>query len=297
MDFTTPVGRMIQGSVQMQHQTDMETNQKLFNDDGSPQMGVFFSMAFPKVLPNGQPNTEFDQFRAMLGQVAAAAWPALFPQGYNPAMPNGGCINPRFSWKYQDGDGVDHNGRSVAGKAGFAGNHIIKFFTGFPVRCFNEGKFAPHEELQNPWDIIKRGFWIRVVGEAKTNNATGNQVPGIAIYPKLVSFVERGEEIVSGPDAQQAFGAAPVGWRPPATSSPIPTPGAQQPVQVPQVATPPVQVPQVATPPVQVPPVQVPQAPAGPTVAPQFAAQGVTWAILQQQGWTEELARQHGYIL
>lgn len=292
MDFNTPVGRLVQGSVAMQQQKDVDTNQPLKDDQGNPVMGTFLALAFPKVLPNGQPNTEFDQFLSLLRSVAASSWPALFPQGAN-----GTCVNPRFSWKYQDGDGVDQSGKSVANKPGFAGNHVVRFYTSYPMRCFNEGKFASHEEIQNPADIIKRGYWCRVFGEAKSNNATGNQVPGISLYPKLLSFVERGEEIVSGPDAQAAFGNAAVGWRPPASASPIPTGGA------PAVAAPAVTVPTPAvTPPaVTVPtPAAAPTVPtppaAGPVVSATLAAQGITWTMLQGQGWTEDTARAAGYI-
>ncbi len=277
MDFNTPVGRLVQGSVAMQAQKDMDTNQPLLNQDGTPVMGTFIALAFPKVLPNGQPNAEFDALWAQLNAVAAAAWPALFPQGAG-----GACVNPRFSWKYQDGDGHDQSGKSVADKPGFKGNHILRFYTSFPMRCFHEGKFGAHEEIQKPEDIIKRGYWVRVFGEAKGNNATGQQVPGISLYPKLLSFVERGDEIVSGPDAQAAFGNAAVGWRPPASASPIPT-GAVPAVAVPAVAVP---APAAAAVPV----------PAGPVVTPALAAQGITWPMLQGQGWTEETARAAGHI-
>lgn len=293
MDFNTPVGRIVQGSVAMQQQKDVDTNQPMTDAQGNPVMGTFIALAFPKVLPNGQPNAEFDAFFGQLRQVAAASWPALFPQGAA-----GQCVNPRFSWKYQDGDGTDQSGKSVADKPGFKGNHILRFFTSFPIRCFHEGKFAAHEEIQKPEDIIKRGYWVRLFGEAKSNNATGTQVPGISLYPKLLSFVERGEEIVSGPDAQAAFGNAAVGWRPPASASPIPTGGA---LSVPSVAVPAVSVPSVAAPAISVPvpgaAAAVPTPPAGPVVAPALAAQGITWPMLQQQGWTEESARAAGHIV
>jgi hypothetical protein len=222
MDFNTPVGRLVQGSVKLEHQTDMRTKQKKFDADGSAEMAVFFAVAFPKVLPNGQQNTEFGALWAQMVAAAAEAWPQF-------VKPDGTCTNPKFSWKFQDGDGVDDSGQSVANKPGFAGHYIIKFQTSYPVRCFYEGKFAAHEEIQNPEQVIKRGYWVRVFGEMKSNMAdlTKQQVPGIAIYPKLISFVERGDEIVSGPDAQAAFGAAAIGWRPPASANPVgmPTPG------------------------------------------------------------------------
>ena len=282
-DIFTPVGRIVQGSVAMQQQRDVDTNQPLKDDAGNPVMGTFLALAFPKVLPNGQPNTEFDTFFGQLRQVAAASWPALFPQGAA-----GQCVNPRFSWKYQDGDGTDQSGRSVADKPGFRGNHIIRFFTSFPLRCFNEGKFAAHEEIQKPEDLIKRGYWVRLLAEAKSNNATGTQVPGISLYPKLLSFVERGEEIVSGPNAEETLGKTAVGWRPPASASPIPTGGAGGLPAAPAVSVP------VPTPTVSVP---VPTPAAGPTVSPALAAQGITWPMLQAQGWTEETARAQGHII
>ena len=305
-EIFTPVGRIVQGSVAMQQQRDVDTNQPLKDEHGNPVMGTFLALAFPKVLPNGQPNTEFDAFFGQLRQVAAASWPALFPQGAA-----GQCVNPRFSWKYQDGDGADQSGRSVADKPGFRGHHIVRFFTSFPLRCYNEGKFAAHEEIQKPEDIIKRGYWVRLLIEAKSNNATGTQVPGIALYPKLLSFVERGEEIVSGPNAEETLGKTAVGWRPPASASPIPTggagglPGAPA-VSVPGAAAPAVSVPTVAVsapavsvpvPGAATPSVPVPTPAAGPTVSPALAAQGITWPMLQAQGWTEEAARQQGHLV
>lgn len=289
MDLMTPVGRIVQGSVALQPQTDMETNKPLLNADGSPTMGVFLALAFPKVLPNGAPNTEFDAFRGQLAAVAAAAWPQFFPNG-----PSLVSVNPKFSWKIQDGDGVDSNGRSVADKPGFKGHWIVRLFTSYPFGCYNEGHFQAHEVLQKPEEVIKRGYWVRLAIEAKSNNADLSklQVPGITLYPKLLSFVQRGEEIVGGPDAAKTFGAAPVGFVPEApVGSPIPGPAAALPPP-PAVAVPvPVAVPAV--------PVAVPLPPPA-AVAPQYTptalvVAGVTLDAMRAQGWTDELLVQHGY--
>lgn len=288
MELMTPVGRIVQGSVALQAQKDMDTNQPLKNDDGTPVMGIFLALAFPKLI-NGQPNQEYATFHAQLMQAAAAAWPHFFPQGAT-----GPCINPKFSFKVQDGDGFDSNGKSVATKPGFAGHWIVRMYTSYPFGCYNEGKFQAHEVLQKPEDIIKRGFWVRVLVEVKSNNATGNQVPGISIFPKLLSFVQRGEEIQSGPDAAAAFGGAALGYVPAAPAgSPIPSPSQQLPT--PPVVAAPVPVP---TPPVPVPvPVPTPAPVQQPQYTPTAALPaGVTIEAMLAQGWTYEAMVASGYV-
>lgn len=298
--FTTPAGRLVQGGVKMQQQKDMETNQPLKNQDGTPQMGIFMSLAFPKVV-NGVPNPEWAAFRQLMNNEAATAWGHLFPQGAN-----GQCMNPRFSWKYQDGDGVDHNGQPVSGKPGFAGHHIVKFTSNYPVKCYNEGHFSPHEELQQPDTVIQRGDWVRIVGDMRGNNATGNQVPGISLYPSLVSWVGKDTvngRITSGPDAQTAFGATQVGYVPPGVSTNPASTAANGPgVVVPPVTVPSVAVPQVAaaapapTPVAVVVPPPVQHQPQY-LVAPQWAAQGVTLDAILAQGWTLDAAVGAGYLI
>jgi hypothetical protein len=277
----------------MQQRKDITTKQPVWKDTAKtiPDMGVFFSLAFPKVINvNGvqTPNPEFAQFYALLVQTAAAAWPQFFPQGAN-----GACSNPKFSWKLQDGDGHDNSGVSVASKPGFAGHWIVKFDTNFPIKVYNEGHFAPHEELQEPEKIVKRGYWVRVFGEVKSNMATGTQVPGIVLYPNLVSFLGGNpkDEIISGPDAQQALGSqgAYAGWRPDGIST---VPGAPMTGATPGLSSPggapaglPLPTTNIAAP-----------------VAPQYqvradlAAQGHTLQSLAAHGTPEQLVAA-GYLI
>lgn len=295
IEFSSPNGRLVQGQMTLQQEIDMETNQKKINADGTPVMGVFFSLAFPKLI-NGVPNAEYAAFRQQLDLAGATFWPALFPHGAN-----GQSTHPRFSWKYQDGDGVNQKGQSVADKPGFAGHHIIKFATSFEPKCFIEGKFAPEQQLPKPDEVIKKGFWVRVIGVFKSNKATGMQVPGVAIYPSLVSLVGQGEEIRGGIDAAAAFAAAPMGALPPGVGAPLSVPPPVGGAAAPVVTPPAVVVPQMTAPAVAVPTppaVVVPTPPpAGPVVAPALAAQGVTWAALEGQGWTVDTARAAGHIL
>ena len=108
----------------------------------------------------------------------------------------------------------------------------------------------------------------------------------------MVELLAPGPKITVGRSAQDAFGALgaaalPVGAQVNQTIAANMPPAAVVNVPVPPVT--------VAPPPAAV--VVPPPPPAGPTIAPQWAAQGVTWASLQAQGWTEDVARQHGYIL
>lgn len=214
MDANTPAGRMVQGKLEMQQRQDMTTRQPMWKDVAKtiPDTGIFFSVAFPKLI-DGQPNAEFAEFYGKMQQVAYESWPQFFPQGAQ-----GACNNPNFSWKLQDGDGVDKMGQSVATKAGFPGHWIIKFDTDYDVKSYYDGKFAAHEVIQNPAEIIKRGYWISVYCEMRSNNAdlTKRQVPGISIYPKLVTFIggRKEDEIQSGPDAMEVLGKRQAGWRP-----------------------------------------------------------------------------------
>ena len=62
---------------------DYNTKQKKVDKDGNPVMGIFFTLAFPKRLPNGQENTEFNAFWASINAAAQQAWPHLFQNGSN----------------------------------------------------------------------------------------------------------------------------------------------------------------------------------------------------------------------
>lgn len=288
----SPVGRLVQGSVTLQHQKDMTSKQPLFNPDGSKKMGLFLALAFPKLV-NGVENAEFTAFRTQLAIVAAAAWPQFFPQG-----PSFTASNPNFSWKIQDGDGVDHMGQSVANNPGWKGNWIIKFSSDYPCKVFAEGKFSAHEELQaSTLDSIKRGYWLRVLCEVTSNRAdlTKQQKAGIAIYPQLISFVggRKEDEIASGPDAMETFGKIALGYVPGGLSQLPGTPiaGVTGMPPSPSLALPGLTLPSL-TPAAPAPVAALPV----PTITPAAAAQGHTVASLTAAGHTIEALVQAGFV-
>lgn len=195
----------------------------------------------------------------MLVAQAAADFPNLFPQG-----PAGACVHPNFSFKYIDGDGRDQNGMPNAEKEGFAGHHVIRFASSYPPRCFHAGRYAAHEQIQEK-GAIKRGYFVRVNGSVEGN---GNaQRPGLYVNLDMVELSAYGPEIVSGPDASQAFGGGPAALPAGASAAPLAAPSAPTGAY----PAPPGNVPPASAAPAYAPPA-APPAPA--PVAPPAAAGG-----------------------
>lgn len=217
--LTTPIMRMVQGSMQMRQARDDDNNPK-FDDDGKPVMVWFFAGAIAK------DNPEWGPFWGEMYTEARTSFPHLC----NAA---GEITHPKFSWKYQDGDGVDKNGKSVADKPGFAGHHIIKFSTQIEPKCFPANDLSTMAQLQDPHKIIKPGHYIRVRVFCNGNGvdtSKGSRVPGLYMNPEIILHEGYGPEIITGEDPKEAFAqaaayrpagmsAAPVGAAPGAAPS------------------------------------------------------------------------------
>lgn len=250
--FTTPVGRMVQGSVDEPQTKDAQGNPRVVKSGpnvGQPNPQYFIAVAFPKADPQG----EFGQFYGLLAQQAAADFPALFPNG-----PGGACVHPQFSFKVIDGDGLDMNAKPNADKEGFAGHWVVRFASAYPPRCFHAGRYSPQEQIQEK-GAIKRGYFVRVSGSVEGN---GNaQRPGLYVNLDMVELSAYGPEITSGPDAGAAFGGGPAALPPGASATPL-TPPSPQP-GAPASPLPPAATgyPPAASPAPAVPPAAAPSAP------------------------------------
>lgn len=291
--FLTPVGRIVQGDVFEPQTKDLQGNQltvKQGPNAGQPTQRFFVAVAFAKT------DQMFAAFRQQLVQVARAAWPQLFDA-------NGNCTHPRFSWKIMDGDGIDDNGKPNNTKEGFAGHWVVKFSSSFPPKAFYAGRYAPQDQIQDK-HAIRRGYFVRIGGTVEGNG--NQQKPGIYVNLAMVELVALGPEIVSGPDAASVFGAAPVGALPagaqalPAAGGPgaMPAPAATPPM--PTAAAPAPSVPVAPNPAFTAPPLpSVTAAPPAPVYQMTAKANGATrdQFINSGQGWTDELLRQHGYML
>lgn len=313
LNFTTPVGRLVQGCPFELQTKDMQGNPltvKTGPNKGQPTQKCFLGVAFPKTPGvtafHQEPGN--DAF-AKIWQGAKTLWPQFFA--------NGQCTNPKFAFKVIDGDGVDQHGKPWAEREGFAGHWVLRFESSFLPKTYLAGNYSlPVADLnaalaalfpEGPARKSLRGCYVRVAGSTASNGNSQN--PGMFVNLHLVELAGVGPEIVgAGPDAASAFGAAPAVL--PAGAEAVPTgaassfppaspppPGAPTP---PATPTPP--APATPTPPAPPAPTPPPydgfmQAPPSPTYVMTPLANGATKEQFLAQGWTEEMLIQHGYMV
>jgi hypothetical protein len=310
IEFNSPVGRLVQGGFTLEQKVDLRTNQPKTNKDGTPMMECFLAIAIEKNNP------DWPAFYGLIYQAARQ----FFPHLVDPTTQ--AITHPRFAFKIQDGDGVDNNGKSVADKPGFAGHWIVKMGTQFLPKCFHRGKYDPMQQIQNPNEVIKRGYYVRVNGMISGNGVQPGDpqaVPGLFISPNLVELFAPGEEITSGPDAAEKFGSIPepayipAGAKAGMASGPVGMPG--MPPLAPPPAVPGIPAPSAAPAvpaPASAPPappmtgvggmpppanIPAPPAPTGPVYLMTPKAQGATREAMQREGWTDAAMIEHGYMI
>ena len=200
IELLSPLGRLVQGSLwelQDQYEDDEKTVKK--NDDGTNVRRAYFAIAVDKNSPEWLP------FWQQLVAVAASGYPQYFNNGNVPGLRD-------FAWKVTDGDGFDKYGKPNSEKPGFKGCWIIKFSSSFLPRCYEKGKYAKHEQLQDARSI-KLGYFIRAGVIVRPN--IGSKTHGLYLNSDMVSLEFVGEEIQFGRDASAAFAAAqPSGYVP-----------------------------------------------------------------------------------
>ena len=195
INFLSPVGRVISGSVEIANTTNY-SGKPLTTQQGQPRVEFFFGIAVRKDDP------EVEAFRATLGQAAAMGWPG------------GQHQSPKFSWKMDNGDGLDGEGKPFSARAGYAGCWIFKFTGGFAPRCFKADERGTMQSI--PASEVYKGSFVRVSGNAVGNSNA--EKPGIYINHDMVQFVAHGEAIFSGPNPDNVFNA-PVGQLPQGASA------------------------------------------------------------------------------
>lgn len=302
ISLLSPTGRIVQGNPLYKSAVMMDDGKtQKTGSDGQPSFNYWFNVAFDKRDPAVWPMI------CAIKQEAAASFPQLFPQGWNPNANNEGCVRNDFAFKIKDGDGVDLNGKPHANKEGWGGCYILQISTyaGQP-RCYDAlNNNAPITELEQ----IHTGKFVRVSLAIKSNGWTGqgNSKPGIFVNPEGVQLVGHGAKITSGPDAATMFAEpvssyVPVGMSLTAPVASIAMPGQPAPQGQPQMATTGAGLPgvpgQIAGPQMTPPPQAAPQmqAPAAPVYTMTALAQGYTREQWIANGQTDESLIAAGYM-
>lgn len=309
VNFTTPVGRLVQGNLYTPNDKDAEGRPLLIKNGpntGQPRVEYYVALAIPKT-----PGQHW----------ASSEWGAKIWQAGHAFMPNAHALGKNFAWKVRDGDSTEPNkkGKKPCDQEGFPGHWVVGFSSGYPPKLYTlVGQREPL--LVDQKDAINSGDFVQINGNVDGNGAT-NQ-PGVFINMNMVCLAGYGTRIVVGPDVASAgFGGAPLpagaSQTPPAGFSPPTSPAIPGTPAVPGMASP--SAPMVPTPalpavaasstvvapnpaflapqvPGSVPAVPgVPQVPTSPTMLP--AAQGIPYADYIGKGWTDALLRTHGMMV
>lgn len=324
VNITSPVGRIVMGSLYDPSTTDAEGKPLVIKtgpNAGQARVNYFFALAIPKGAEPHWAHTPWGQQIWAIG---------------NQAHPNA-AQSPAFAWKIEDGDSQIPNkkGRKPCDNEGWRGHWILKFSGGFAPKVYQQEGAGYVQVMQK--DFCKPGYFVEVAFSADGNGSTSQ--PGVYLNHSMVCFRAYGAEISFGPDVSSAgFGqsALPAGasMTPPAGAIPMP----QAPVGVPQMpgvpgaplapanvaSAPPVGVPPLPGAPVglsatpvypsspapipvtpnpgfvQVPPpdpMAPPPAPVAPVRQMTAAAQGVTYDAYVAAGWSDAQLVQNGLML
>lgn len=278
-DFTTPVGRLVGGSVYLPKDKEADGTPRLVKkgpNAGKPKISWDFALAIPKVP--GQTHWSQHPFFAPIWNFTHAA----YPQGQAQVA--------TFAWKILDGDSTvpNKNLNKNCDLEGFPGHWVVWFSTSSAPTIWNADGTQQILEA----DAIKKGYFIQVQGSVAPNNDT--QSPGIYWNHYRVALAAYGREISSGPTVAAAgFGQ---GVQLPAGASTAPVAAAFSPAPPPPVPGAPIAppVPALAPP----PPLPIPAAAPVPTLGqPTPLGLTVDLAAMRAGGqWTEALLVQHGYI-
>lgn len=220
INFLTPVGRLISGSVTEVRTEDSEGRPLVFKSGpnvGQPRGEYSIGIAIPKT----QQDWKLEQWAGPLLQAAQRDFPHLFTAP-------GQLANPQqaFAFKVTDGDSQVPNtrGNKPCDMEGAKGNWVVWMNNGFAPKLYKWDPQSNRAVALAPGEEIKRGYYVEAFGSTLGNNQQGNQ-SGIYINLSMVCLRAYGDEIVSGPSVEQAGfggGALPTG------ASTMPTAGTAQ---------------------------------------------------------------------
>lgn len=212
VNITSPVGRIVMGSLYDPSTTDAEGKPlvvKTGPNAGQPRVNYFFALAIPK---GAEPHWAHTPWGQQIWNVG------------NQAFPNA-AQSPAFAWKIEDGDSQIPNkkGRKPCDNEGWRGHWVLKFSGGFAPKVYQQEGAGYVQVMQK--DFCKPGFFVEVAFSVEGNGSQSQ--PGVYLNHSMVCFRAYGQEITFGPDVASAgFGAAPLpagaSMTPPAGAVPMP---------------------------------------------------------------------------
>lgn len=289
IELTTPVGRLVMGSLYRAQTTDAENKPLTYRagpNAGQPRVDYFFAVAIPKQGEKHWSETEWGKKIWNVGHTG---------------FPNGQAQSPTFAWKVKDGDSTVPNrvGKRPCDQEGFAGHWVLNFNSGFAPSVWNSNG---HQRIVEE-NAVNLGDYVQVFCTVSDNES--QQQPGIYLNHSMVALAGYGQRISSGADPKAVgFGqgvtlpagasATPIGgFTPPAT------PAATAPAYVPPA---PNAAPAPYTPILNPAPAVTPPAPvAAPAPVPSErlmteAAKGIPYEQYVQSGWTDEMLIKNGLM-
>lgn len=290
--FTTPVGRLVYGSVSKAQTKDGDGKPLVIKEGpkaGQPTQRYAFGLAIKKGNEQHWASTE---------------WGALISGTGREGMPQQ-AGRADFAWKVIDGDDTkpNENQKRPCDQEGYPGHWVLRFSSAFAPQTWNSDGSWPLAA-----ESIKNGYFVQVAGSVDANMSTRN--PGVYLNHSMVSLQWAGQEIKTGADPKAAgfgkdvqrpagaldapAGAFPTGAGAPPPARIAPPPAAPAP---PAPAAP-------LLPPVHVAPapsfIAPPAAPPAPTPPPPVAvwkgSAGTSQAQYAAAGWSDEQMRVAGLL-
>lgn len=213
-------GRIVWGGLSLTAKRNFHTKQEEIDPKtGQKIMQVSFGLAVPKPNPQSRPE-ESENFNKL--------WTAIHTEGGKQGFQ---YPNPRFAWKFDDGDGRKDDGSSYPEY--YKGCIVLKLSTRIPLNIFKRNQDGTYTQM--PADQIKCGDYVRV-----NLNIKGHPAPNQGLYmnPAGVAFLGYGDAIVATADPKTMFGSGPFNMPQGASATPIGTnvqfpnqPGFQQQMQ------------------------------------------------------------------
>ncbi len=172
------IGRVIGGNVKQKTQLyDAVKKKPATNEDGSPRMNFYFQLAVPKASPELY---DREELKGVFSLMIEASNNRLWPQDLN---------NDAYSWKCNDGDGLNSNDKPYPEYA--KGCYIFHFSSGYdglPKLLEVSPSGSPVESTNH--DNFYTGVHIKAGVSFANNNQTGN-TSGIYCNPEFMLLIKQ----------------------------------------------------------------------------------------------------------